>query len=242
MIFPVKTPFTVTADMTKYEGPAFNHHPDQFYLQQKKIELSRYGNQVCATIPESNEYVHALGNYCGFDAISDISTIAVKIEEDVAVLHLGKLVSICFCFPSGFIPSEKLGNNFFDMHLPVADGNVLRAASEKVSKLISREGSSFRRYVWTISSLNGLSQHPDYIRPAANEIKDLYFRTETQTTVGVGNDVCLFFVKVEMHPLSHLWQETDKREKILTSINSMSDSVLTYKNLTRVKEILQLYK
>jgi hypothetical protein len=238
MIFPVKTPFTVTADMAKYEGLAFNHHPNLSYLQQKNIELSRFGNQICATISESNEYVHALANYCGFETSSDISSSALKLEEDVAVLHQGKLVSICFSFPSGFIPAEKLGKNFFDMHLPVAGGNVLRAAGEKVSKLISREGSSFRRYVWTITSLSGLSQHPDYIRPTAKEISDLYFRTETQTTVGVGNDICLFFVKVDMHPLSLLWQEKDKQEKILSSINSMSDAVLTYKNLRVIKEIL----
>ena len=239
MIFPVKAPFTVSADMTKYEGSAFNHQPDKFYLQQKNIELGKYGHQLCATMPGSNLFIQQLGNFCGFENTDDIQSIACHLEEDVAVLHQGNLVSICFCFPSGFIPAEKLGMNFFDMHVPVADGNVLRAASEKVSKLISREGSAFRRYVWTITSLSGLSQHPDYIRPTPNGISDLYFRTETQTTVGLGNDVCLFFVKVEMNPLSIFWQDPDKREKILASINSMSDAVLTYKNLTGIKKILQ---
>lgn len=239
MIFPVKAPFTVSADMTKYEGFAFNHHPEEFYLQQKNIELGKYGHQLCATMPGSNLFIQQLGKFCGFENTDDIQSIACHLEEDVAVLHQGNLVSICFCFPSGFIPAEKLGMNFFDMHVPVADGNVLRAASEKVSKLISREGSAFRRYVWTITSLSALSQHPDYIRPTPNGISDLYFRTETQTTVGLGNDVCLFFVKVEMNPLSIFWQDLDKREKILSSINSMSDAVLTYKNLTGIKKILQ---
>ena len=65
--------------------------------------------------------------------------------------------------------------------------------SEKVTKLISMEGAMFRRYVWTITPLIGLSQHPEYSRPTPNDISDLYFRTETQTTVGLGNDISLFF-------------------------------------------------
>lgn len=238
MIIPVKVPFTVTADMIKYAGPAFNSNPDSAYLQQKKEELGIYGDEVCATLPGSDEFVQQLADYCGMNEKKDISSIALQLEEDVAILHQGKLVSICFCFPSGFIPASKLGMNFFNMHLPVADGNILRAASEKVSKLISREGSSFRRHVWTITSLGGLSQHPAYTRPQPNGISDLYFRTETQTTVGLSNEICLFFVKVEMKPFVTIWDNQDQRKLVFESINSMSESVLDYKNLNKVKEIL----
>lgn len=238
MILPVKVPFTVTADMTKYAGPAYNRNPDSAYLQQKKDELGIYGDEVCANMPGSTEFVQQLGDYCGMNEKNDISSIALQLEEDVAILHQGKLVSICFCFPSGFVPASKLGMNFFEMHLPVADGNVLRGASEKVTKLISREGSSFRRYVWTISSLSSLSQHPVYSRPHPHGISDLYFRTETQTTVGLANEICLFFVKVEMKPLINIWDDIDNRQQILESINSMTESVLEYKNLHTVKDIL----
>lgn len=238
MILPVKAPFTVTPDMSKYTGPAFNNNPETGYLQQKKVELDIYGDEVCATLPDSDEFVQQLADYCGINEKKAISSIALQLEEDVAILHQGKLVSICFCFPSGFIPASKLGMNFFDMHLQVADGNILRAASEKVTKLISREGSSFRRYVWTITSLGGLSQHPSYTRHKPITINDLYFRTETQTTVGLANEICLFFVKVEMKPLEHIWDDIDQRKLVLESINSMSESVLDYKNLHAVKEIL----
>jgi hypothetical protein len=84
--------------------------------------------------------------------------------------------------PSGFVPTSKIGMNFFDMHLPVADGDKLRAAS-------------FRRYVWTVSSLAILSQLPSYVRPEVLELSDLYFRTETQTTIGHTNGICYFFCK-----------------------------------------------
>ena len=36
MIFPVKVPYTVSADISKYQGAPFNVHPDQFYIDQNK--------------------------------------------------------------------------------------------------------------------------------------------------------------------------------------------------------------
>jgi hypothetical protein len=166
----------------------------------------------------------------------------MTLEEDLAILHKGKLVSICFCFPSGFIPAQKLGESFFGLHMPVADGDNLRASSEKVSAIISRDGALFRRHVWTVTSLPGLSQHPGYQRPVAASIDDLYFRTETQTTVGMAGDTCLFFVKVDMHPLVLVWEEKGKRELLLESINSMTASTLEYKNLHAVKAILNSHR
>ena len=96
----------------------------------------------------------------------------------------------------------------------------------------------FRRHVWTLTSLPSLSQLPSYSRPVPQSINDLYFRTETQTTVGIDGEICLFFVKVDMHPLQQLWDDAVKRQMIVESFNSMSDAVLTYKNLHLIKEIV----
>ena len=40
MIFPVKVPYTVGPDIAKYEGAAFNAHPDPIYLFEKKKDLT----------------------------------------------------------------------------------------------------------------------------------------------------------------------------------------------------------
>ena len=238
MFFPIKAPYTVSADIVKYNGDAFNRHPDPLYLLQKKHELDTIGHALTATADGALPLVQIMGRYCGLNNATDIRSIALACEEDLAILHKGNLVSICFCFPSGFVPARKLGESFFGLHLPVADGDNLRASSEKVAGIISKDGAMFRRHVWTVTSLPGLSQHPAYQRPVATGIGDLYFRTETQTTVGMAGDCCLFFVKVDMHPLSLVWEEQSKRELLLESINSMTASTLEYKNLQRVKEIL----
>ena len=242
MVFPVKAPYTVSADIVKYNGDAFNRHPDPSYLLQKKRELDAIGHDLAATAGDAIPLVQKMGNYCGLNNTTDIRSIAMACEEDLAILHKGKLVSICFCFPSGFVPAHKLGESFFGLHLPVADGDNLRASSEKVAAIISRDGALFRRHVWTVTSLPGLSQHPAYQRPAATTIDDLYFRTETQTTVGIAGDCCLFFVKVDMHPLAMVWEDPLKRELLLESINSMTSSTLDYKNLHQAKEILNRYR
>jgi hypothetical protein len=236
MIFPVKVPYTVGPDIAKYEGAAFNANPDPGYPQEKKKELELHGSHICATI--SNDYLHHLNAFCGFDVNTTLPEICVKLEEDVAILKDGHLHTIGFCFPSGFYPAQKLGLSFFDMHLPVGDGETLRRSSEKVSALISKQDAMFRRYVWTLTSLPSLSQLPSYTRPTPQSIEDLYFRTETQTTVGIGGDICLFFVKVNMHPLQEVWNDSEKRTVIVESINSMSEAVLDYKNLGIIKEIV----
>ena len=238
MVFPVKAPYTVSADIVKYSGDAFNRHPNPLYLLQKKHELDTIGHDLTATAEDALPLVQMMGKFCGLNNATDIRSIALACEEDLAILHKGNLVSICFCFPSGFVPAQKLGESFFGLHLPVADGDNLRASSEKVAGIISRDGAMFRRHVWTVTSLPGLSQHPAYQRTVAADIDDLYFRTEIQTTVGVAGDICLFFVKVDMHPLALVWDDPSKRELLLESINSMTASTLEYKNLQRIKEIL----
>lgn len=236
MIFSVKVPYTVGPDIVKYEGAAFNIHPDLAYLLEKKKELETSGNHICASI--NNDCLHHLNAYCGFELNTTLPDICVRLEEDIAILKDGHLHTIGFCFPSGFYPAQKLGLSFFDMHLPVGDGETLRKSSEKVSAIISKQDAMFRRYVWTLTSLPSLSQLPSYDKPVPQSINDLYFRTETQTTVGVDGDICLFFVKVDMHPLQHVWDDPEMRSLIIDSVNSMSDAVLTYKNLEQIKTII----
>ena len=99
----------------------------------------------------------------------------------------------------------------------------------------------YRRYIWTITANPSMSQHPsmkDKFHPKS--IFDLHFRSETQTTVPLGDDVhMLFSVKVEMTPLKDIWMDTVKKNTILESIDTMSESMLEYKNLRTIKSILK---
>lgn len=242
MIFPVKVPYTISADIAKFAGAPYAAAPSEYYIEQKKRELSHLRQDILGLStgidplwPQIREY---FGDTSCLTGVAALEALALGLEEDIAILKDGILEGISFCFPSGFIPVRNLGLDFFDMHLPVADGDRLRASGPKVSALISKEGSMFRRFVWGITSLDTLSQHPDYIRKEPARIEDLFFRTETQTTVGLAGNVCLFFVKVEMTPLEQLWAELEKRRMLLDSVQSMSEAVLDYKNMRSIKNIL----
>lgn len=233
MVFPVKNKYTIGPDIQKYEGPAFNLLTNQSYLLQKKHELGIFRTFLAAQ--ENYEIVKHLADYTHVHSTL-IADVALRLEEDVAILHKGKLAAICFCFPSGFSPYKLLNKSFADIHSPVPHNQKLTSSADNISAVISRENQMYRRYVWTLTSLKTLSQFPAYDRPEPKSITDLYFRTETQTTVGLGNDIALFFVKVEMTPLINIWN--DKADIIKESLSSMTDEILTYKNLHQIKNIL----
>ena len=96
--------------------------------------------------------------------------------------------------------------------------------------------NTIKRWVWNITTINELSNHPKIPRPLFNSIDDLYFRVETQVSTPLDEETSLFLVYVEVVELEQVWDE-----KILKSINSMSEAVLEYKQLTKIKNYLNSF-
>ena len=231
----VKVPYTTGPNMIRNTGPVFTYPPNQEIIKKKKQELTKYSADLWAQEPRSEQIVKKAAEYCNVFT-DDIRDLALMLEEDVAIMNKGRLAAICFCFPSGFIPSERSGMLLGDIHKPVADGEQLVKASPGISRVMT-EQPSFRRWVWTVTTNPNLSNHPnERIDSVPQTIDDLYFRWETQTTARVDNDTSLFFVKVDVVPLKTVWNQ-----RILDSINSMSDAVLTYKNLHNIKKLLNTF-
>lgn len=228
----VKTPYTTGPNMVRNTGPVFISSPDQKIIQSKKLELERYSTDLWAQSEHVEKVISKAAEYCNVYT-DNIVDLALRLEEDIAVMYQGRLAAICFCFPSGFKPAERVGMLLGDIHKPVADGEMLVRASPGITRVMY-EQPSFRRYVWTITANPDLSNHPDnHKNTIPVSIDDLYFRYETQTTARVDDDTSLFFVKVDVVPLRNVWNQ-----KILDSINSMSDAVLEYKNLHHIKHLL----
>lgn len=231
----VKTPYTTGPNMVRNTGPVFISPPDQKIIQSKKLELERYSTDLWAQSEHVEKIISKAAEYCNVYT-DNIVDLALRLEEDIAVMYQGRLAAICFCFPSGFKPAERVGMLLGDIHKPVADGEMLVRASPGITRVMC-EQPSFRRYVWTITANPDLSNHPDnHKNTIPVSIDDLYFRYETQTTARVDNDTSLFFVKVDVVPLRNVWNQ-----KILDSINSMSDAVLEYKNLHYIKKLLNTF-
>jgi hypothetical protein len=241
--FPVRVSYTTAPNMVRNTGEVFNRCPDKRILELKRQELIRHNKDLYAQtdLATSLKLMNYALDYCGLPNYYGLQQMATSIEEDFAIMHKGRLEAICFCFPSSWIPRERIGQSLTDIHGPVADGEKLRRMSQRITETMADpEQGSFRRHVWTISNSGELSQHPaaksDRV-PA--DIDDLWFRLETQTTAPIGDRLTsLFFVRVETEPLSIIWNDAEKRKTLLDSINSMTDAVLEYKNLHYIKELL----
>ena len=94
-----------------------------------------------------------------------------------------------------------------------------------------------QRWVWNVTTIKQLSNHPKVERPDITSFEDLYFRLETQISTPVDEETSLFSVHVSVVPLHTIWNN-----KILESINSMSDNILKYKNLVEIKNHLNTIK
>jgi hypothetical protein len=229
----VKTPFTNNPSMVRYEGSPYNKSPNQYYKKQKKKELKHNKEKLIGESKLSMDIGlrKLVTTYMQAEKSLSLEELTLEIEEDFAVMHKGKMELASVCFPSGWIPIDKLGKDLSSIHEPVADNHQLIKSSKKLSEYMNKQ--SIRRWVWTITTYPELSNFPGFEKPKVNQLEDLYFRVETQTSVPLNNETSLFFIKVEVVPLLKIWNI-----KILESINSMSENVLNYKDLLQIKKLL----
>ena len=229
----IKVPFSNNPSMQKFDGLLYNQNPDEDYLFDKKVQFEKYGLDLYGQTEqfENKNLNRKVIELFGSDQTDSFFETAMKIEEDIAVMHNGKLVAICFCFPSGWIPSNELNSDLSKLHDPVADNELLIKSSKKLVQHMSKH--TIRRWVWNITTISNLSNHPKIKRPKIIDFDSLYFRLETQISTPLDNESSLFLVKVDVFPLKKVWNE-----KMLESINSMSENILKYKNLIEIKKFL----
>ncbi len=237
----IKIPYTTRPFMIRNKGDIFSHKPNLIYLKQKQREIRTKGSDLYGVSSKAKEQnlIARMAEFCSVEITTEITRLAMCFEEDIAILHNNKLEAICFCFPSSWVPAQRLGFSLEQIHTPVADGTQLIKASNTIAqKMAENPELSFRRYVWTITTTGLLSNHPSYrLASSVHSIEDLFFRLETQTTAALGDGLTsFFFVKVDVIPLHSIWDSYGTQ--ILESINSMSDAIVSYKNLGLVKRFL----
>ena len=248
----IRTPFDMKPVFTQCENPKFNANETDLEIQaQKKIELDNLGPDIwfetdvakeeklaeitAATLGLFNQH----DDYQLFTECNSIKDLGLAIEDDVVIMHRGKLEACFVAFPSSWNAGEKVGKTLNELHEPIADNEALVRASEGIMRAMS-SGQSFHRYTWGISSLSGYSNHPSYERPDFDSLDELTFRVEHERTATVIKDTtAVFLIHVDIYPLKEVLK-TDFG-LIKESIDSMSNNVLEYKNLNKVKELMSEY-
>ena len=248
----IRNPFDMKPVFNTCEKPVFNANETDLEIQsQRKLELDNLGSNIWfetdvaveEKLSEKTAAKLSLFNqpddYQLFTECNNIKDLGLAIEDDVVIMHKGKLEACFVAFPSSWNAGEKVGKSLAELHEPIADNEALLRASDGIMRAMC-SGQSFHRYTWGISSLNGYSNHPLYEKPEFDSLDDLTFRVEHERTMTVTEGTtAVFLIHVDIYPLKEVLK-TDFG-LIKGAIDSMSESVLEYKNLFKVKELMNEY-
>jgi dimethylamine monooxygenase subunit A len=193
--------------------------------------------------PEIGACLHALPAHQRLPAL-----LALAFAEDFAILdaHTGRIEWLAVCLPSRWAPEDKVGRHFTEVHAPVADNQLLIAASAQLMRLVT-DTDRWERFVWTLTPTGALDQHP--ARHAAETwsahadphqlAAATFFRTERQTFIPLPERrQAVFTIHVETTPLAQVASVPDHARQLFDAVASMSPPVLAYRGLTDARERL----
>src|SRR6185295_13234449 len=179
--------------------------------------------------------------------------VALAFAEDFAVLDGtdATVPWLAVCLPSHWRPEGKVGRAFAAVHAPVADGELLRAASASLAALVTGE-ERWERFVWTVTADPRLDQHPgrgDVAWPEAvgNDaradaealVAAASLRSERQTFIPIaGTRAAVFTIHVDSVPLADAVANADDARRLHDAIATMSPAVLAYRRLDRARDRL----
>ena len=233
-------------DIDRYNALTVNHYYNvAFHFERniidniRKEELKDLGERIYfeSDIAKENKLVSKLSKRLNLkDKHKNITDIGLAIPDDIIIMHKGRVEACFVAFASGWDPCTVAGKTLAEVHSPVADNEKLIKASEAIMKTITGE-KCYHRYTWAISSLDTLSNHPRYERPEFDSIRHLTFRVEHEKTIPIVQDESVaFLLQIQTKPLISVMNSAGNL--LRKSINSMSDNVLKYKNLTKVKDLI----
>jgi len=174
--------------------------------------------------------------------------LSLTFAEDFAIVdgRDGTIPWLAVALPSHWAPEDKVGRRFAEVHAPVADSQLLLAASERLTALVTG-ADRWERFVWTITGHPRLHAHPrrtDPARwPATREPEALaaqaWFRTERQTFIPLPEArQAVFTIEVEVQPLALALSDPTRARRVHDALASMSAGVLDYRGLADVRDAL----
>ena len=173
------------------------------------------------------------------------SLLCLAFDDDFALVDgaSGTLPWLAVALPSHWVPQDKIGRHFREVHAPVADNALLLRAGEHLMRMVCGP-ERWERFVWNVTRHPRLNAHPANVDPApwaADAFADAsapraWWRTERQTFIALpGLTQAVFTIHVEIEPLAAAIDSTDKAARLHDAIASMSDTVLAYRSLASAR-------
>lgn len=205
------------------------------------------GDDAAAPIdlhPRIGRLLHALPAAWRWPAL-----LSLAFEEDFAIVDAasGTIPWLAVALPSGWIPSEKLGRSFAEVHAPVADIRLVVQAGPALLRLVSG-ADRWERFVWTISASPRLDAHPQRQSPGERWPARLdapalaacaFWRSERQTFIPLpGRSQAVFTIRVRVEPLAAAVDSPARAAHLHDALASMSEAVLAYRGLAPARDRL----
>ncbi len=174
--------------------------------------------------------------------------MALTFAEDLAIVdgQSGTVPWMAVALPSRWTPQAKIGLHFTQIHAPVADNVVLLKAGEHLMRLVCG-AVVYERFVWNVTGHPRLNAHPtvtaddpwlhhafaDTANPSA------WFRSERQSFLPLPHlQQAVFAIGVDCQPLATVIDSPLRARRLHDVVASMSNDVLAYRGLVRVKSPL----
>lgn len=180
--------------------------------------------------------------------VSAYDALCSQVQEDVAVMvspEPGRdwLAALHLCSPSHWAAEDKIGRNFFAVHVPVPGiDKINRAAASFVDAMI-RKGP-YVRFVWGFATDTRLNHHPDPAPGAdAKEWKGRSFeparpgspfilRMERQCIVGLPEVAAsVFTIRVYFEEGELIRRDPARRALLRSALLSMTPESRAYKGV-----------
>lgn len=209
---------------------------------EKKEALA---NQKCFFEHNSNEEIYEiatkfiLDNYPKTLSGKTYLDIVRETDEDFLIHRIegdqDYLCSAHVCFASHWLPEQKIGKSFEDIHHPVPMN--LKNSKKLISAAVF--GGMFERFVWSVVYENKYNFHPRFKSKEFDPNNPFVaIKIERQVTVGFPeNNFCLFILR------QYLIQESEiDKESLLNAIENMTQEQKEYKGLVNHKYLTEYLK
>lgn len=138
--------------------------------------------------------------------------------------------------PSGWSPRERAGAGLGALHAPVADGEVLRAATPALAAALLRKGP-LQQWVWGLAPDGRLDREPGSTPVRDVPPEQWWLRVERQALLPLpALDRAAFAIRPTMQPLVEL--AAGRRALLADALVSMSPAAAAYKGVAQVRDEL----
>jgi len=212
------------------------------YLAEKEWLFANARQVVSVGLPEAAETAAeaaelVLSGRSGPNPIGNLRPLevaALHVQEDLIVMirseDTWRFGAGVVCFPSHWVPSEKLGLPVTDVHEPVPHYN--EELAQRVDRLLDRlaPGKSVWRRNWVIHASPQLHVPHQPALDGPVPPRDLWLRSERQVLWALpATGGILFTVRTQQFPLRALVARPDVASSMASSLRSAPDSLRAYR-------------